>query len=195
MHIYNSFGGYGLQEIIENSLRSFQEVFKQKNHDPIRLWTLIEALLLWLNDEDLIEWTMIDDGERFTETVNLIGNAVLTAIDGLKRRDLFVRASPVRNIPLVLSLLFAWVEPMDDMTEMDEPCGVVDWPSVVIEMARTAEIEISGVYEIDKVLQTYAERPVTAESRNLLSKNPKADAFGFAKTVSDCPVSCGHGEL
>lgn len=48
MYIYNDFSGYGPQEVIENQLVAFNEVFNKKDYDPHRLWILLEAVAFWL---------------------------------------------------------------------------------------------------------------------------------------------------
>lgn len=93
MYIHNDFSFYGELEIIENCLLDIAKGIFLKRKPPITLTHLIttfrriEALTILLDVAD--SFPMMDDGQRFTEFVRLIGSCYVTVLRELLPRSMF----------------------------------------------------------------------------------------------------------
>jgi hypothetical protein len=57
MYIYNDWCGWGLQELIENFIVAFDKELKKKGDDQlVRMWVVISALALWVNEADMFHF-------------------------------------------------------------------------------------------------------------------------------------------
>ncbi|KAM5364990.1 hypothetical protein ACJZ2D_011250 [Fusarium nematophilum] len=139
MHIYNDFTSYGVLEVVENIFQQFSDVKKPKAsyHD---IWPEVEGLALALRT-NLIDFGMCDDSERCQRVTEMMGYLALSAIDTLKKQNVFGPNSDVRNIGLVLSMMIRWAwEQMTDYDYDEEKCS---WIYKLIDLAEGANINLA----------------------------------------------------
>ncbi|KIX96764.1 uncharacterized protein Z520_07484 [Fonsecaea multimorphosa CBS 102226] len=148
-HFFSDFSGYGFQEVMENQLLSFNREFSNKGGaSPAALWSIIEGFAWTLYDPSC--WFNIDDSDGLLATLQLIGGAVFTTLNTFEKNGLLRPNSPVKNIALVLGVLYdnirAW--PGDE----DEP--ELEWRGAMVREARQHGIEVKGQpYGIESVLE------------------------------------------
>lgn len=78
------------------------------NKEPVPivdLWVQFSAMAHWMIDTDLAPWMMMDDGQRWSDTVAMVGIAVLTVLNELDRANLLHKDTPLKDIGLVLPLV------------------------------------------------------------------------------------------
>ncbi|OAL30680.1 hypothetical protein AYO20_08642 [Fonsecaea nubica] len=118
-HFYNDFNGYGFQEVMENQLVSFNRF----------AWIL----------EDTYEWFNVDDPNTVLHTLKLIGGAVFTTLNSLEKNGLLCPDSAVKNIALVLGVLY------DNTRDWPgDPEPQLEWREAMIREAFRHGIEVKG---------------------------------------------------
>ncbi|KAF2182399.1 hypothetical protein K469DRAFT_690860 [Zopfia rhizophila CBS 207.26] len=180
MYIYNDFTGYGLQEVIENQLAAINSLMAKKPEPPaVTLWVQLSAFAHWLNTQELGPWMMMDDGERWNDTVAMIGIGILATLNALERANLLKRDSLIKDIGLVLSLLGSFVATCCDhvgeapyISNSREVC----WPYKIVAYAKAHDIEISGVHGIEK---TFVEEYDDEDEANRWKRKECVDRWGW----------------
>lgn len=105
---------------------------------------------------------------------------MLSTLNILDRAGLTKKASPIPNIPLVLSLIYKFVRTLSDIIDQGERQA---WPYQLIALAKKCELEISGVYNIEETLEEYDEAALKTREKNAVYKKEGADKFGFLGKV------------
>ena len=109
MYASNDFTGYGIQEVIENQLTAINSLMAKRHVSAdelaVGLWVRLSAFAHWTQSQQLAPWFMMDDGQRWQDTVAMIGIAILATLNALDRAKLLMEHSPVRDLGLVLALL------------------------------------------------------------------------------------------
>ncbi|KIW70852.1 hypothetical protein PV04_03090 [Phialophora macrospora] len=103
-HFYSDFNGYGFQEVMENQLLAFNREVSKKTVQPAALWSFIEAFA-WILDDTPV-WFHVDDPDTVLATLRMIGGAIFTTLKVLEEHDLLGPESAVKNIALVLGVLY-----------------------------------------------------------------------------------------
>jgi hypothetical protein len=99
-------------EVIENNLRDyFNELTKPHNtadphgHDILYLYSIAEAVILFLQSQEDYHYTQVDDGDRVETLVNLIACMTLDLIWRLHiYKDLFTAKTPLKSLPLIMGV-------------------------------------------------------------------------------------------
>lgn len=184
MYIYNDYTGYGLQEVIENQLAAINSLMGKKPEPPaVALWIHLSALAHWLSVQELGPWMMMDDGERWSNTVAMIGIGILATFNALERADLLKKDSPIKDLGLVLALLGDFMA-----TCVDQTGGIpyisndreVCWPYKIVAYAKAHDIEISGVHGIQK---TFVEKYDNEDEANHWKRKECVDRWGWGTKV------------
>lgn len=184
MYIYNDWSGYGLQEVIENQLTAINLLMRKKPVPAVDLWVHFSALAHWLIDTELGPWMMMDDGQRWSDTVAMIGITTLSVLNQLERANLLRKDSPLKDLGLVLALIgkFSWE--CFDIRGGEIPFISQEreeaWPYKIVQYGRTHNIPIVGVHGVkEKFLDEYGDE----EEANMWKKKEAADRWGWGTKV------------
>ncbi|TGO46553.1 hypothetical protein BCON_0318g00030 [Botryotinia convoluta] len=116
----------GISEIMLNMMRDFDRDIFQKTVSPYSKWAYIEGLASFLTFRKLINWAMCDDSSRIEAIVNEFDTMLLTSLEMLSEHNLFAVNSTVKNIPVILLLIFEFLKEREDLGyEIGWPCEVV----------------------------------------------------------------------
>lgn len=150
LYIFNDYNGYGTQEVVENMLAAFDKAMTAEPVDLMLVWAQVEGMALFLND-DLMEYNMIDDGASVARFAEIIGTAMLSTIDLLIEKGLFVKNdSAIRNIGLVLCRFIEFGQTQDDASMMNEN----GWVNRIVKMADEHGVVINGKPDIEEVVES-----------------------------------------
>ena len=138
------------------------------------MWSIIEGFAWILYDPEL--WFNIDNPDTVLATLQLIGGAVFTTLNTLEKSGLLRPDTPVKNIALVLGVLYN--NTRDWPGNDDEP--ELEWRGAMIREARQHGIEVKGQpYGIERVLKKDGvDGTVSCEAHSRWKK------FDWAKEVS-----------
>ncbi|KAF2197690.1 hypothetical protein GQ43DRAFT_434928 [Delitschia confertaspora ATCC 74209] len=127
MYISNDFTGYGLQEVIENQLAEIRYLMDKKPEPPaVDLWVHFSAIAHWLASNELALWMMIDDSERWKDTIFPYAMA------------------------LVLDFLVDCLSMRGDNISYISQYREGFWPWKIVHYLRIHNIKLVGVYRIEK---------------------------------------------
>ncbi|KLO85125.1 uncharacterized protein Y057_4210 [Fusarium fujikuroi] len=145
LYIYNDFGGYGAMEVLENIIAQFNLVFKPKSTYR-DFWPEVEGFAMILRGS-LLEYVMIDDGERVQVTCEVVGALILATIEALKKQDVFKPDSEIRNLGLVLFMFIRWGREQSDYGVEEE-----NWSRIykIIDLAEEAGIKLTAPHNFEK---------------------------------------------
>ncbi|KAG9185943.1 hypothetical protein G6011_02499 [Alternaria panax] len=158
MYVSNDFTGYGMQEVIENQLTAINSLMAKRqlpaDELAVELWVRLSAFAHWTQSQQLGPWFMIDDGQRWQDTVAMIGIAILATLNALDRAKLLMEQSPVKDMGLVLALIGDFICDCLDQATMipylsSNPREVC-WPYKIVSYAKASGIEIKGVHGIEE---------------------------------------------
>ncbi|RYP65574.1 hypothetical protein DL769_006277 [Monosporascus sp. CRB-8-3] len=180
MYIYNDFHGYGIQELVQNTLLAFDKEFTKKTRDDARLnemWSITSSLVHWLLRDELGSWIMMDDGQLLSETISMIGLAFLAMLNELDLAKLLVADSRIKDLGLVMACYLEWSQ---DSNEYADDESDVDLPETIVAYAKKAGIELenAGVYGLKEKLASIEGGSGGIEP---LSGNAKADRWAWKK--------------
>lgn len=121
----------------------------------------------------------IDDGERVSATINVVGTALLAALNTLDRDGLLKPDSEIKDISLVMGLFLEIAAIFEDAMSIDEEGQ--KWPEYIMTYAKEKCIELGdppfGIAENLKEADTGAKLPTR-------SGKAAEDRFNFKKLVS-----------
>ncbi|KAI4949017.1 hypothetical protein J4E91_005479 [Alternaria rosae] len=81
MNLYTDWQGWGMQEIMENMMVEFNQGFHAKKDRLEKMWSVISALGLWLNEEERVDALVHnEDGDTTCDVIGLMGCALLTIL-------------------------------------------------------------------------------------------------------------------
>jgi hypothetical protein len=192
-YLSTDFYGYELQEVVENAIVWFAKEFNRplKNRDSVKLWTIVEGLALYLCQENLMPWYLIDDSTRVADTMHLVGLALPAALNRLEHDGLLRPGSPVKNLALVLSMFFHWAQdsPYSNLLRCASSDGADAWLGVAALYARKHNIDIEGegVYNIrEMTMKAPYDCPagnIDIRQERLVNAKYRADKFRFRGQV------------
>lgn len=185
LYVNNDFSWYGCLEALENMMWHVSKLVTE-NADYRKFWPEVEGLALLLFDDPT--FTMADDGERCGEMVELIGAMTVSALCMLKKQGVLKPGSEIRNLGLVLALIFKWGYGHYRDCYEDE----ADWVHRVADMADEARIDLAdakltGVPGMGKWLEA-----LRAEEREE-SDCSKWDAKTFSRLLKEYRREHGTG--
>ncbi|KAF7899407.1 hypothetical protein BELL_0097g00110 [Botrytis elliptica] len=137
----DDWSGSGISEIMLNMMRDFDRDIFQKTVSPYNKWAYIEGLASFLTFGELINWAMCDDSSRIEAIVNEFGTMLLTSLEMLSEHNLFAANSTVKNIPVILLLIFRFLK------EWEELGYEIGWPCEVIRLCDEAGIDLLQVIQ------------------------------------------------
>ena len=150
------------------------------------LWSLVEALAWTLMDPFF--WFRIDAPEKVLATLRMIGGAVFCILNVLEQHDLLCQESPVKNIALVLSVLYDntrdWRKPNEEYDLNGDWDGSED-DEVKWRGAMMAEAIHHGIVFEDAPykIKSWLEEDSISGRQN--GKGYAKWKFNWAKQVSD----------
>lgn len=147
MYVYNDFEGYGQLEMVENAIAGYMDEYKKKDRNLKEMWIWIVALGHWMNIAELQPLYMIDDGDRFEKTLDLVARSLLSMLDALDRADELKSSSEFKDIGIVIGLFNQIAETFAD-----------NYPHELNENALMYAVEkgidVSTVYGTTEKLET-----------------------------------------
>ncbi|KAF1963018.1 hypothetical protein CC80DRAFT_588495 [Byssothecium circinans] len=181
MYIYNDWKGYGLQEIIECGLAEFDKGFRKKGEKGRdEMWAAISALGLWLkdgDDGDMMMFINCEDGPTTGALNGLMGFALLTVLDAIKRAGELKRDSKYKDLARVIGY---WLEWSHDLPNYGIEGEDVAWRPYVVTYFKEADLDVKkGTFLTEKMLAKLENAP--NYSKSTISHVPdlesKADDF------------------
>lgn len=166
MYIYNDFEGYGQIEMIENLIVAHDKLLK-KGTDTKDLWTQMVSFGLFLTNAELDAVSMVDDGERYFELMELVGLAFLSALNELDLVGKLGPDSEFKDIPFIMGAFVNVAAEHDS-----EDTG--DWTQYIVRYAIDKKID----------LITHKLKKLVEEHKGPVSMPAKAgDKWGFKKKL------------
>jgi hypothetical protein len=133
--------------------------------------------------------TVIDDGERVCETLQIVGLTVLSTLNILEQADLLKNDSVIPNIPLILSLFLGFLGNFADaMSVRGED---QDWPNAITAYAEKHDIKIKGKYGITE--KHYRANRLSAKKIALVGKAASVDKWKFKQRYREFSAAYGNG--
>ena len=154
------------------------------------MWAPIAMLGYWLNNGNMMDMTMVDDGDRVYHLVYLMGNALLAALHAIDRAGKLTKDSEFRDLGLVMNMYLKWSHGWDDYDEEDSEYSDEDvddekapWRANVVAYAKKAGIDLKtvGCAVTDELTEVEDAEP--------LEKCKKADRWNWKKIVSLPPLT------
>ncbi|CAG5180767.1 uncharacterized protein ALTATR162_LOCUS9394, partial [Alternaria atra] len=184
MYVSNDFTGYGMQEVIENQLTGINALMAKRrlpaDELAVGLWLRLSAFAHWTQSQQLGPWFMIDDGQRWQDTVAMIGIAILATLNALDRAKLLKEHSPVKDLGLVLALLGDFICDCLDQTTtipyLSSNTREVCWPYKIVSYAKASSIEIKGVHGIEG---KFVQRFDNEDEANYWKRKECVDRWGW----------------
>ncbi|KAK7177380.1 hypothetical protein PSPO01_16573 [Paraphaeosphaeria sporulosa] len=190
MYVSNDFTGYGMQEVVENQLTGINTLMAKRQFPAdelaVGLWVRLSAFAHWTQSQELGPWIMMDDGERWEDTVAMIGIATLATLNSLDRAKLLKKHSPIKDLDLVLALLGDFIcDCLDQITTVPylssntrEGC----WPYKIVSYAKANNIKIEGVHGIEG---KFVQRFDNEDKANYWKRKECVDRWGWGTKVSN----------
>lgn len=69
-----------MQDVVESQLAEMRKELVKKDVDAYLPWASVECLAFFLNENELMQWGMIDDDERLGAPLELMGRAILSTL-------------------------------------------------------------------------------------------------------------------
>jgi hypothetical protein len=190
MYVSNDFTGYGMQEVIENQLTGINTLMAKRRFPAdelaVGLWLRLSAFAHWTQSQQLGPWVMMDDGQRWQDTVAMIGVAILATLNALDRTKLLNKHSPVKDLGLVLALLGDFIcDCLDQITEipyLSSNTREVCWPYKIVSYAEANSIKIKGVHGIE---EKFVKRFDNEDKANYWKRKECVDRWGWGTKVSN----------
>ena len=190
MVVSNDFTGYGLQEVIENQLTAINSLMAKRHVSAdelaVGLWVRLSAFAHWTQSQQLAPWFMMDDGQRWQDTVAMIGIAILATLNALDRAKLLMEHSPVRDLGLVLALLGDFIcDCLDQATTipyLSSNPREICWPYKIVSYAKANGIKIKGVRGIE---ERFVQKFDDVDEANYWKRKECVDRWGWGTKVGD----------
>lgn len=190
MYVSNDFTGYGMQEVVENQLTAINTLMAKRQFPAdelaVGLWVRLSAFAHWTQSQQLRPWVMMDDGQRWQDTVAMIGIAILATLNALDRAKLLKKHSPVKDLGLVFALLGDFICDCLDQTTtnpyLSSNTREVCWPYKIVSYAKTNSIKIKGVHGIE---EKFVKRFDNEDMANYWKRKECVDRWGWGTKVSN----------
>jgi hypothetical protein len=190
MYVSNDFTGNGMQEVIENQLTGINTLMAKRrlpaDELAVGLWVRLSAFAHWTQSQQLGPWFMMEDGQRWQDTVAMIGIAILATLNALDRAKLLMEHSPVKDLGLVLALLGDFICDCLDQTTtipyLSSNTREVCWPYKIVSYAKASSIEIKGVHGIEG---KFVQRFDNEDEANYWKRKECVDRWGWGTKVSN----------
>ncbi|KAF4624087.1 hypothetical protein G7Y89_g14087 [Cudoniella acicularis] len=147
MYIYNDFAGYGVVEVLENTLAQFNKLIFKKNVSPLEKWAIVEGLSIYLALGNHMALMMNENSEGTGEVFNALGVMFTTALEMLHESCLISLESPLPDNIGVMTLLF-----LDFMANTASDFDL-DWTDDVVRAADGFGVVLEPVEKIKGVDQ------------------------------------------
>ncbi|KAF2130921.1 hypothetical protein P153DRAFT_395323 [Dothidotthia symphoricarpi CBS 119687] len=182
MYIYNDFNGYGLQELMENIIVSFDGALKKKDDDALnRTWALISGLSLWLNETDMGPFIGNEDGERVQALTGLMGYALLRGLAAIDKASQLKPDSDFPDLPIVISSFLEWSK---DLPDYGIEGDAVSWRPHAAAYFKKGKFDANkGVTSTAKLLEELEEEGEVNEGE--LPNASTKDPWGWAKRLKE----------
>jgi hypothetical protein len=190
MYVSNDFTGYGMQEVVENQLRGMNTLMAKRqfpdDERAVGLWVRLSAFAHWTQSQQLGPWFMMDDSQRWQDTIAMIGIAILATLNALDRAKLLKQHSPVKDLGLVLALLGDFVCDCLDQTTtipyLSSNDREICWPYKIVSYAKANGIKIQGVRGIE---EKFVQRFDNENKANYWKRKQCVDRWGWGTKVNN----------
>ncbi|CAK4032400.1 Hypothetical predicted protein [Lecanosticta acicola] len=133
MHIYSDWHSWGVFELLEKLLIEFNKAFTAE--DLNKMWSVVATLGHWLNHESSQMWLAIDDGEGAGKAFQVVGCALLTALNRLDREGELKPDSRFRDLGFIMALFLK--------AGVSDPDQYMDWVPKIVSYAKKADIDLA----------------------------------------------------
>ncbi|RFU36323.1 hypothetical protein B7463_g116, partial [Scytalidium lignicola] len=147
MYIYNDFSGYGVIEVLENTLAEFNKLIFKKEVSPLKKWAIVEALTTYLEMGDHMVLMMSDNSEGIGEIFDMMGVMFITALEMLHESGLIGPISPLPDNVGLMTLFF-----LDFMTNTATDFDI-EWTHEIVRSADMYGVVLSPLKQVEGVDQ------------------------------------------
>lgn len=133
--------------------------------------------------------TVIDDGMRVYETLQIVGLAILSTLNILEQGDLLNNDSVIPNIPLILSLFLGFPGDFGDAMSLGDEDQ--DWPNAITAYAAKHDTNIKGKYGVTG--ENYPADELSAKKIALVEKAASVDKWDFKRRYKKFSATYGNG--
>jgi len=175
---------------------------RKPDPSPSILWVHIEAFAHFLPGDG--PWLMIDDCQRLLDTLALVGGGVMCTLEVLEEHGLLRPQSPIRDLALVLGLLYrldsawpggpgeeelSWVHAMVNVAQKhgivfkDAPYGIEDKLKTRTSTMRTCRSGPSSIGRVRYVLKDIEPRSLLIRLVGSSPLSPGAIVAGLAESA------------
>jgi hypothetical protein len=161
MYVYNDFHGYGVMGLAERQVRlswqligdllakslfqfvNFNKEYIKKEPSVHAMWSIVAMMSHWLLNGNINGvWSSVDDGERTAHLCDLIGCALLTALNFIDGTEQLKPASKFPDLALVMSLYLYWGINEGDHGIDEED---LDWRQNVVAYAKKGNFDLDTI--------------------------------------------------
>lgn len=123
----------------------------------------------------------MDDGDRVSATIELIGRSFLTTLAELDRVQQLREDTPIKDLGLVMSLYLSWADDLSDYS-IDE--GNFNWRREIVAYAKHAQVDLvaTGCYGVGDKLEALEDEELDG-SIEPMGRSTKADRWDWKKSV------------
>lgn len=118
----------------------------------------------------------MDDTDCVCETIEIIGCAIISTLNNLEKDGLW---DAVPNLGLILSMFIYWIPNFADAMSMNDQ----NWLPELVAYAEKHNMQIQGVYDIQKDVSPYPSDDVEDEKLKKIKRAPSNDKYGFKQMV------------
>jgi hypothetical protein len=208
MYVYNDFHGYGVLSLAERQvclslpltgdllvkpllqLVNFNKEYVKKDPSVHAMWSIVAMMGHWLLHGNIDGvWSSVDDGERVAHMHDLIGCALLTALNFVDRTEQLKPASKFPDLALVMSLYLYWAKGREDYgIDEDE----LEWRKNVVAYAKKGNLDLDTIScgKIKEELQRLSDVDPVKGSTNAgrwhWPKKVRTERYSILETNSKC---------
>ncbi|TVY32895.1 hypothetical protein LSUB1_G007488 [Lachnellula subtilissima] len=110
MYIFNDYAGYGMTEVLENLLMDFNKILFKKDVSPLKKWSYIEGLVVWLYYGDLMSLMMNDDSDSVKDIFNFFITLMVTSLEMLNEHSLINPTSAVPSVNICTLIMIKFFQ-------------------------------------------------------------------------------------
>ncbi|KAF1942002.1 hypothetical protein EJ02DRAFT_376613 [Clathrospora elynae] len=179
--MYNDWRGWGMQEIVENTMLEFDRAFRIKDEKRTKeMWIVISAVGLWLNSEEHIGALIAnEDGETICELIGLLGCALLTALAAIEHAGELDFNSRFLDLALVIAY---YLELSHDLPAYGIEGKSVAWRKEAVKYFKKGNLDPEkGLF----ATQLRIEKLKKADDHDDNSQEKKAEEVGSTSGTSE----------
>ncbi|KAI0377009.1 hypothetical protein F5Y04DRAFT_192299 [Hypomontagnella monticulosa] len=179
MHISRHFHGYGMQEMVENMLITFDKEFgkKKRTKKSIKqMWAIVAAMMQWLMEIPQQPWITMSDAKKLETTVGLIGRALVAVLNEIDRAKMLKGSSDIKDLGLVVSFYIYWADSLKSHGQNFE----VPYRKEAVAYAKKAGVDLNaaGCFGTEEKVKALEKEVGRIKS---LSGSPRSDRWEWRR--------------